>query len=118
MIVHLSNHQRHPGCFRSDEKRRGRYILLCGGEFDPGKGKGPDTVLDWAVIFDAQRETLIDVGPMRHAHDDFAAAPLPPAGDDGRALIIGGFGPKDSFLPYCEIFSCNFGQLKNNRETD
>lgn len=100
--------------YESDPLRRGRYILLCGGENDPGKGKGPDIVLDSAWVFDAERSILWDVGPMLHSHDDFAAALLPPAAPDlPRVLIIAGFGQADTFQANCELFSCRVSQLNN-----
>jgi hypothetical protein len=60
--------------FANDRDRRGRYILMAGGEHDPLEG--PDVELHSAAIFDAQRNRLIDVGPMPFVHDDHAESPL------------------------------------------
>jgi len=99
--------------FEYDLTRRGRYILLCGGENDPGKGNSPDIVLDSAWVFDAQRGIFLDVGPMLYGHDDFAAALLPAANGLARVLIIAGFGQSDTFQANCELFSCRLNQLNN-----
>ena len=87
-----------------DKELAGRYILLCGGEYDPGPGEEPDIVLDSAMIYDAVRRRLIDVGPMRYGHDDFAAVTLPQVEGGAEVLIIGGYGPNDTFQSHCEIF--------------
>ena len=92
--------------FANDKSLAGRYILLCGGEWDPGKKSGaPDIVLDAAQVYNARANRLIDVGPMRYAHDDFAAVPLPASPDAAKVLIIGGYGARDKMQSACEIFS-------------
>ena len=91
--------------FTGDGNRGGRYFLICGGEDDPGTGSGPDVILDSAWVYDAPKGDLINVGPMKGGHDDFAAVYLPPAASSARALIIAGHGPGDSFSADCEIFS-------------
>ncbi|MCP4708188.1 MAG: hypothetical protein GY869_06160 [Planctomycetes bacterium] len=94
--------------FGDNEALAGRYILLCGGEYDPGeadkKGKKGDVVLRTAWVYDAERERLIDVGPMRAGHDDFAAVALENSAEIGGALIVGGYGPGEVFGSECEIF--------------
>lgn len=54
--------------FPADHQLHGRYILIAGGEHDPPEG--PDVELHSAIIFDAPRNKLIDVGPMPYIHDD------------------------------------------------
>lgn len=54
--------------FPPGHKLRGRYIFLAGGEHDPPEG--PDVELHSAMIYDAARNKLIDVGPMPFVHDD------------------------------------------------
>ncbi len=54
--------------FPADHKRRGRYILVAGGEHDPLTG--PDVELNSAVIFDAAKNAFVNVGPMPFVHDD------------------------------------------------
>ena len=91
--------------FAGDPRRQGRTILLCGGEYDPGRDNHtPDVTLDSAWIYNAQTRQLTNVGPMLHPHDDFAAAYLPAQSDYARALIIAGHGPNDSFQSNCEVF--------------
>lgn len=90
--------------FADDPVNQGRYILLCGGEYDPGR-KGADVVLSSAWVFDADCQKLIDVGPMQNPHDDFAAVALSGSNNIGRALIIAGHGTDDSFQSKCEIFT-------------
>ena len=90
--------------FGDDPKLSGRYILLAGGEYDFGIADQPDEVLRTAWVYNAVEKRLIDVGPMLKAHDDFAATPLPGAANLGQALIIGGYGPGDTFQSECEIF--------------
>jgi len=89
-----------------DAQRRGRYILLCGGEDDPGKNGG-DKVLDFAMVYDAQRGELIEVGPMLSGHDDFEAVLLKPVDTNAAAqvLIIAGYGMGDVCHGLCELFS-------------
>lgn len=91
--------------FDGDPNESGRYILLCGGEYDPGRGGEPDVVLDFAQVYDAANNRLINVGPMLNGHDDFAAAHLPAPAGWARALIIAGYGEGDTFQSKCEIFS-------------
>lgn len=91
--------------FAHDPADRGRYIILAGGEYDPGRKNGPDITLDSACVFDAANRRLIDVGPMRYTHDDFAAVSLPAPSGQARVLIIAGHGTDDSFQPNCEIFA-------------
>jgi len=87
--------------FAYDRQRRGRYIFICGGEYDPGKDK-EDVVLDSAAIYDAVGNRLIDVGPMLYGHDEFAIAALPVEDGRVRVLIMAGYGPGDSFQTNCE----------------
>lgn len=54
--------------FPPGHKLRGRYIFVAGGEHDPPEG--PDVELNSAMIYDAARNKLIDVGPMPFVHDD------------------------------------------------
>lgn len=54
--------------FPPGHKLRGRYIFIAGGEHDPPEG--PDVELNSAMIYDAVRNKLIDVGPMPFVHDD------------------------------------------------
>ena len=91
--------------FALDSHLRGRYIFLCGGEYDAGKNGQQDIVLDCAWVYDAVRNRLIDVGPMFYPHDEFALAPLSAPKNQARVLIIGGYGADDSFQSHCEIFS-------------
>jgi len=91
--------------FASDSRLRGRYIFLCGGEYDAGKNGQQDIVLDCAWIYDAGNNRLIDVGPMLYPHDEFALAPLPAQDGQAKVLIIGGHGAGDSFQSHCEIFT-------------
>lgn len=84
---------------------RGRWIFLCGGEYDPGKNGETDIVLDCAWVYDAQMNGFIDVGPMLYRHDEFALAPLPAQDGQAKVLIIGGHGADDSFQSHCEIFT-------------
>ena len=99
--------------FAQDPRGKGRFILLCGGEYDPGKGGESDAILDFAQVYDARENTFIDVGPMLWPHDEFALAALPAAlpgtlgADPGLAtvLIIAGHGPGDSFTDHCELFT-------------
>jgi len=91
--------------FPRDPRLRGRYILLCGGEYDAGKSGPEDVVLDCAWIYDAVNNRMIDVGPMLYPHDEFALAPLSAPEDQARVLIIGGYGADDSFQSHCEIFT-------------
>lgn len=92
--------------FAGDRTQWGRYLLLAGGEFDPGSDH--DTILDSAWIYDAEAGRLISVGPMRRPHDDFAAAFLPAPAGSARVLLIGGHGTGDSFQSECEIFNFRF----------
>ena len=96
--------------FGHEPNGRGRYILLCGGEYDPGNDGGADVVLDSAWVYDAQKSQLIEVGPMLNAHDDFAAALLPWQSGTVRALIIAGHGPHDSLQANCEIFHWRYNE--------
>lgn len=96
--------------FGDDPARRGRYIFLCGGEYDPG-GKSPappapsnDIVLNSAWVYDAEKNQLINVGPMPHEHDDFVALPLPTTETHSRVLIIAGFTSGDTHHGWCDIF--------------
>jgi hypothetical protein len=75
--------------FSGDPKRRGRYILIAGGEHDPLEG--PDVELHSAAIFDAARNVFIDVGPMPFVHDDHTESPLR-MNEKGNpeAVLIGG----------------------------
>lgn len=98
--------------FGNDPARRGRYILLAGGEFDPGHGGDPDIILDSAWVYDAVQNRLISVGPMLDPHDELAAAPLPPVGGQARALIIAGFNVGDSFQANCEVFTWQLQEKK------
>jgi hypothetical protein len=91
--------------FASDSQLRGRYIFLCGGEYDAGKTGQEDIVLDCAWVYDAVNNRMIDVGPMLYPHDEFALAPLPAPEGQAKVLIIGGYGADDSFQSHCEIFS-------------
>ena len=91
--------------FSGDPARCGRYILLAGGEFDPGRGDGQDVILDSAWVYDAVRNRFISVGPMCHPHDDFAAAALPAHNGNAAALIIAGHSRDDSFQANCEILT-------------
>ena len=95
--------------FGGDPARCGRYILLAGGEFDPGKGEEPDIILDSAWVYDAMSNRLISVGPMSYPHDDFAAVALPVQQGNARALIIAGHSTSDSFQANCEIFTWRLG---------
>lgn len=91
--------------FAGDAGRKGRFILLCGGEYDPGRQPGPDAILDFAQVYDAQESTFIDVGPMLYPHDEFALAALPAGPGRATVLIIAGHGPGDSFTNRCELFT-------------
>ena len=95
--------------FAGDPQRWGRYVLLCGGEYDFGQAGVGDAVLDSAWVYDALAGELIEVGPMVYAHDDSAAVLLGTAvnreAGEARALIVGGHGLADSFEAYCEEFS-------------
>ncbi len=86
--------------------KQGRYILLAGGEWDPGKvAHHQDSPLDSAWIYLAKENRLVPVGPMPHAHDDFAAVLL--ADSDPhvrRILLVGGYGPNDTFQSHCDLF--------------
>ncbi|MCF7957901.1 MAG: hypothetical protein K9M57_05565 [Phycisphaerae bacterium] len=93
----------------SDKNRRGRYILLCGGEDDPGKGPKPDIILDTAWVYDAVAGKVEAVGPMINPHDDFAAAVLPVQNNNAAALIIAGYKANDAFQANCEIFQFPVG---------
>ena len=75
--------------FPADDKLHGRYILIAGGEHDPLTG--PDVELHSAVIFDATRNKLIDVGPMPFIHDDHTESMLQ-VNDAGHPelLLLGG----------------------------
>jgi galactose oxidase-like protein len=98
--------------FAGDSRLRGRYIFLCGGEYDAGNGENQeDIVLDCAWVYDAVNQRLVDVGPMLHPHDEFALAPLPAGPDQAKVLIIGGHGVHDTFQSHCEIFTLT---LKGN----
>ncbi len=88
----------------------GKYIFICGGEFDPGKGK-QDINLDTAYIYLSESRRLIFVGPMRSAHDEFSIAALPEKDGMLRVLIIGGHGANDSISAECEIFEINREKL-------
>jgi len=89
----------------SDPKKRGRFFLLCGGEYDPGKkNQGKDVVLNYAKVYDAERNRLIDVGPMRHERDEFAGVSLPDKEGQARVLLIGGYRSGDQIQGSCEIF--------------
>ena len=101
--------------FAHDPQRRGRYVLLCGGEYDPGRGDEPDIVLDFAQVYDAANRRLIDVGPMGSGHDDFAAVALTGPADLATALIIGGYVDGDVFASHCEIFTGKFADEDSNR---
>ncbi len=94
--------------FGDNEVLAGRYILLCGVEYDPGdearKGEKKDVVVQTAWVYDAEQGRLIDVGPMRVGHDDFAAVALENSEEVGGALIVGGYGPGEVFSSECEIF--------------
>jgi hypothetical protein len=92
--------------FGYDAQKRGRYILLCGGEDDPGKN-GSDRVLDFAMVYDAEHGKLIEVGPMLSGHDDFEAVLLKPVDTNAAAqvLIIAGYGMGDVCHGRCELFS-------------
>ena len=87
-----------------DEEKRGRYFLLCGGEYDPGMNAGNDIILDSAWVYNATNNSLTDVGPMINAHDEFAAVPLGEQSGFVRALIIAGYGRGDSYQANCEIY--------------
>ncbi|GEM_PF-1213302 len=91
--------------FPDDPRRARRYILLCGGEYDPGTPANGDVILDSASIYDAPNRRLIDVGPMIHPHDEFAAVSLTQPNGPPRALIIGGYDAHDAFQPHCELFT-------------
>ncbi len=93
-----------------DPQRCGRYIFLCGGEYDPGRGEDKDINIDSAWVYDAERERLMEVGPMRKVHDDFAAVAIPAGADEAKVLIIGGHGPNDRLEADCEIFSWGWEQ--------
>ncbi len=91
----------------NNKAHKGKYILICGGEDDPGKGKGPkfdDITLNSAWVYDATTNTFNPVGPMINPHDDFAAAPLPAKNNQAAALIIAGYNSNDKFQANCEIF--------------
>jgi hypothetical protein len=96
--------------FAGDERLGGTYILLAGGEHDPGAGRGPDINLDYAQLYDGVTHTLTDVGPMLWTHDDFCAASLP-ADEAGRprVLLIGGHDARDRARSDCEIFTLPVG---------
>jgi len=98
--------------FDRDPRRRGRYIFLCGGEYDSGKNGQQDIVLDCAWLYDAVRNRMIDVGPMLYPHDEFALASLPAPEGQAKVLIIGGHGADDSFQSHCEIFSFQLVEME------
>lgn len=91
--------------FADDPTLAGMWILLAGGEHDPGRG-GRDINLDFAQFYDAVSHTLTVVGPMLDTHDDFCAAALPPDADGRpRVLMIGGHDPADRAHDRCEVFT-------------
>ena len=93
--------------FGGDESLKGKYIFMCGGEYDPG-GQGQDVILDSAWVYDAMADRFVAVGPMLVGHDDFAAVPLPSDSSRSSVLIIAGHGPADSFQNTCEMFTFMF----------
>jgi hypothetical protein len=91
--------------YSTDPKEWGRYILICGGEYDPGKkGLGKDVALNYATIYDARKNRLIDVGPMRHERDEFSGVALPTTQNQAQVLLIGGYRTGDRVQGSCEIF--------------
>jgi hypothetical protein len=75
--------------FASDPSRRGRYILVAGGEHDPLVG--PDVELYSASIYDAALNAFFDVGPMPVIHDDHTEADLGiNAAGNPEVLLLGG----------------------------
>ena len=91
--------------FSDDVEKWGRFILLCGGEYDPGReGKGKDVVLDFACVYDVEGNRLMDAGRMLHERDEFAGVALPPADGDARVLLIGGYKSGDKVQSTCELF--------------
>jgi hypothetical protein len=88
----------------ADPARRGRWILLCGGEYDPGRGEQQDMVLDAAWVYDAAAGRMVVVGPMTREHDEFVAIPISHSGTQARVVIVGGYGRGDSFEAGCEEF--------------
>lgn len=75
--------------FPPDHRLHGRYILLAGGEHDPPDG--PDVELHSAILFDAQANRFINVGPMPFVHDDHTEALLPiNAAGNPEVLLFGG----------------------------
>lgn len=75
--------------FADDPNRHGRYILISGGEHDPPEG--PDVELISAVLFDAERNRFINVGPMPFVHDDHTESMLKPtAAGHPQVLLFGG----------------------------
>ncbi len=91
--------------FAGDPDRKGRFILLCGGEYDPGKGPDPDIVLDTAQIYLAEENRLASVGPMLTPHDDFQAVLLQSPPGQAKVLLLSGIKQGDRVTPRCEIFS-------------
>ena len=92
--------------YAGDQRRWGRYILLAGGEWDPGKlqSQKRDVILDSAWVYDAQMNRLIDVGPMPRGHDDFAAVCISsPDEAVRRVLLIGGYDYDDRFHSRCDL---------------
>lgn len=75
--------------FAGHPTRRGRYILIAGGENDPAVGD--DSELHSASIYDARANAFIDVGPMPFVHDDHTEADLG-LNDAGKPefLLFGG----------------------------
>lgn len=75
--------------FAGDADRRGRYILIAGGEHDPPQGL--DVELNSAVVFDVERNKFVDVGPMPFVHDDHTESMLKPTADGyPQVLLFGG----------------------------
>ncbi len=93
---------------------RGRYILLAGGENDPGRDSATgDTILNSAWVYDAVEKKLIAAGPMLFGHDDFAGQvlPLKRSGEQeltAGALLIAGHDYQDAFQSRCERFEMRF----------
>ena len=75
--------------FPVEHKLHGRYLLIAGGEHDPLTG--PDVELHSAMIFDAERNRFVNVGPMPFVHDDHTESLLSitPAGNP-EVLLFGG----------------------------
>lgn len=74
--------------FPAEHSLHGRYILIAGGEHDPLTG--PDVELNSAIMFDAARNKLINMGPMPYVHDDHTESMLSLNRDGNPEILLFG----------------------------